>query len=530
MEEDRTTEGQDTDLVLFREPGADEDEAPQASPRRAPVRILSVTGAKGGVGKSVLAANLAVYLASIGRKVVLADADTGGANLHTLVGVRPPGAPTIPDDGAPADAPSLIETSVPGLWLHHAGLDEPPPGAPRGGRAELETKLRALDADYVVVDLGSGTASDLLDFHLAADLSVFVTLPEPTALENTYRYIRHAYVRHLRRCASDAETRRALMDKVRELGGAPHPLDLWRRLEDDGDPLADPVRAWLESFSPCMVLNQTRLRADLELGEGIRTAARRRLGVSLEYLGHIDYDDTVWSTVRVRRLLLIETPGTKAAKSIEKIARRLLAIESGKARRRMQRTVPPESHHDLLDVDRGATDEDVRRAFKRAKEIYSPDALACYGLFSADELDKVRTRLEEAHDVLLDPARRRPYELSVFPMDDDEEDEAPTDEQALAERPPPPQVTPDTDWTGALLKQVRESSGIDLRDISQKTKVGLYYLKAIEQDDYGALPAAVYVRGFVAELAKYLRLDAAHVSRTYVKRYKRFLEERGATP
>src|SRR5690606_28181481 len=148
-----------------------------------------------------------------------------------------------------ADAPSLIETSVPGLWLHHAGLDEPPPGAPRGGRAELETKLRALDADYVVVDLGSGTASDLLDFHLAADLSVFVTLPEPTALENTYRYIRHAYVRHLRRCASDAETRRALMDKVRELGGAPHPLDLWRRLEDDGDPLADPVRAWLESFS-----------------------------------------------------------------------------------------------------------------------------------------------------------------------------------------------------------------------------------------------------------------------------------------
>src|SRR5690606_33147969 len=111
--------------------------------------------------------------------------------------------------------------------------------------------------------------------------------------------------------------------------------------------------------------------------------------------------------------------GTKSAKSIEKIARRLLAIESGKVRRRTQRVVPPESHHDLLEVERGATDEDVRRAFKRAREIYADDALACYGLFEPDELEKVRMRLEEAYDVLLDPARRRPYELSVFPMEDD---------------------------------------------------------------------------------------------------------------
>ena len=73
---------------------------------------------------------------------------------------------------------------------------------------------------------------------------------------------------------------------------------LWRRLEEDGDPLADAVRAWMETFSPCLVMNQTRLRGDLELGEAIRTASRRRLGVSIDYIGHIDYDDTVWNSVR----------------------------------------------------------------------------------------------------------------------------------------------------------------------------------------------------------------------------------------
>lgn len=520
------------DVLLFREPGEeDDDERTPVEPfSAAPARLVSVTGAKGGVGKSVLAANIAVYLASIGRRVILADADRDGANLHTLLGVQRPRA--RPAEGAEEEvaprAPVLVDTHVPGLRLYHAGLDEAAAGEPRRlRRSQLERRLRALDADYVVVDLGAGTASSLLDFHVAADLGLFVTLPEPTAIENTYRFVRHAFVRQLRRRIVEADPRRALVGKVRELGGAPPPLDLWRRLEDDGDPLADRVRAEMEAFAPFFVLNQTRLRADLELGEALRTASRRRLGVSPDYLGHIDFDDTVWSSVRLRRLLLIETPGTKSAKSIEKIARRLLAIESGKARRRAARVVPPESHHDLLEVDRGATDEEIRRAFKRARDIYAPDALACYGLFEPSELEKVRTRLEEAYDVLLDPARRRPYELSVFPIQGDEDEEEPRPPRARGELPPAPEISPDTEFSGVLIRQVRESQGVELKDISQRTKVGLPYLKAIEEDDYASLPAPVYVRGFVAELAKCLRLDAAQVSRTYVKRFRRYLEERG---
>ncbi|MCA9610897.1 MAG: helix-turn-helix domain-containing protein, partial [Myxococcales bacterium] len=347
-----------------------------------------------------------------------------------------------------------------------------------------------------------------------------------TAIENTYRFLRYAFVRHLRREVHDPRARRRLLDRVRALGGAPAPVDLWRVLEEDGDPMADPVRELMEGFSPAVVLNQTRLRADLELGESMRTAARRRLGIPIEYLGHIDYDDTAWSSVRNRRLLLVESPGAKSAKSLEKVARRLLALAAGKRGRR-ERTVPPESHHDLLEVDRGATDEEVRRAYKRARDIYASDALACYGLFEPEELEKVRTRIEEAFDVLLDPARRRPYELSVFPV----EEELPRDEPSFRARstdlPPPPAITPETDFSGPLIRQVRESLGVELRAVSQKTKVGLNYLEAIENDAFAHLPAPVYVRGFVTEFAKFLNLDAAHVSRTYVKRYKRFLEERG---
>ena len=70
----------------------------------------------------------------------------------------------------------------------------------------------------------------------------------------------------------------------------------------------------------CESCHQARLRADLELGDELRSACLRRLGVRLEYLGYIDFDDTVWACVRNRTLLLAESPGAKSAKAIEKRA------------------------------------------------------------------------------------------------------------------------------------------------------------------------------------------------------------------
>jgi flagellar biosynthesis protein FlhG len=187
--------------------------------------------------------------------------------------------------------------------------------------------------------------------------------------------------------------------------------------------------------------------------------------------------------------------------------------------------VPVGSYHDLLEVERGATDEEVRRAYKRAKEVYAADSLARYGLFDEAGLVAVRAQLDEAFDVLLDPARRRPYELSVFPPDPE-----PEPRQSIADdgepKPPAPIITPDSEFTGELLRAVRESQGVDLRDVSHSTKIGIGYLRAIEAEQFDALPAAVYVRGFVAELAKSLRLDPEQVSRSYLRRFRRHAEPR----
>jgi flagellar biosynthesis protein FlhG len=520
------------ELRALPEP-AEPDRGPLTAGGRRPLRVVAVTGARGGAGRTVIASNLALYLSTIGRKVVLVDADPSGANLHTVLGMRRPiSLPRAGRLGARRDGTALIEevtvrTPHPGLRLLYAGLDEPGPSASRSERlARLIKKLRGIDAEYVVVDMGVGCSRDIVDAYLEADMALFVTLPEPSALENTYQFFRAAFTRYVRQRAKDAGEHDELQKHLKALGVAPAPLDLYRELSRQRASTAAVVHDAMETFRPYLVINQTRLRADLQLGFDVQSAARRRLGLTIEYLGHIDHDDTVWTCVRNRRPLLLEVPGAKSSKKLEKIARRVLALEQPGGRRDSGRGVPIDSHHDMLEVERGATDEEIRRAYKRCRELYAHDSLACYGLLEPHEIETMRARLDEAFDVLLDPARRRPYELSVFPPGSEPKREEVLPDPEGEEPGALPEITPDTVFTGALLKQVREAYRVTLRDVSQKTKIGLPYLRAIEEDDFARLPALVYASGFVGEYAKCLKLDPQQVSRTYVRRYKRFLEDK----
>lgn len=546
----------DEELDLYSEPDADDEsvlaaeaelralpepaaidvdvsvDAAEAGQR--PSRVIAINGARGGVGKTVLASNLALYLSTIGRKVILVDADPSGANLHTCLGMRKPGSLTragrmgVRRDGTVLIEEALVKTPFPGLRLLHAGLDDPGPSAGRAERlVKLVAKLRLLDVQYIVIDMGAGWGREAVDAYLAADLPIFVTVPEPTALENTYLFFRAAFARSLLRDVKDSADRETLSKLLKAFGSAPPPLDLLRELERQKSPLAERLQRAMEAFRPNVVISQTRLRADLQLGFDMQSAARRRLGLAIEYMGHIDHDDTVWTCVRNRRPLLLEVPGAKSSKKLEKIARRVLSLEAPRPTGARISAVPLDNHHDLLEVERGATDEEIRRAYKRCRELYAHDSLACYGLLEPHEIETLRVRLDEAFDVLLDPARRRPYELSMFQPGAEPVAEAPV-EPAEEDVPIalPPDITPETVFTGALLRQVREAQRVSLRDVSQKTKIGMPYLKAIEDDDFPRLPALVYASGFVSEFAKCLKLDAQQVSRTYVRRYKRYLEDK----
>ncbi|MCG8557454.1 MAG: helix-turn-helix domain-containing protein [Proteobacteria bacterium] len=516
-------------------------EVPVGSAAGQRPRLFCVSGAKGGVGVTFVSANLALYLASLGRRVVLVDADPGGANLHTWLGAAPPTPLQIVKRSGRAESPlewlpmALCPTPHAGLRLLHLGFDEPGASAARlMRRAGALQHLREVDGECVVLDLGANRNDFTLDAYLGADVGLFVTVPEPTAIENTHRFVRGLFARDLARAVGTDEERKELARRLRAFEEAPPPLDLVEQLEAERHPLARQCRAALDGFRPRLLINQARLRADLELGRSLTSAVRRRYGVRIDCLGHVDHDDTVWTCLRKRRPVLVETPGAKSSRRLEKVARRLLAIDVGKTKGSPASTgspassVPWGSHHDVLEVERGATDEELRRAYKRSREVYSDDALCCYGLFQPAELRSMRTRLDEAFDVLLDSARRRPYELSVFPPEAEPTPRARPSRALPESSTPAPEITPDTHFTGPLLRAVRESKQIELSDIGKVTKISVTHLQSVEDDAFGLLPAPVYVHGYVSEMAKCLGLDPLQVSRTYLRRYRQYLHQRDA--
>jgi flagellar biosynthesis protein FlhG len=296
--------------------------------------------------------------------------------------------------------------------------------------------------------------------------------------------------------------------------------------------------AWTEAhrLRLHLVVNQTRVRSDLELGNWMCDLAQRHYGVALDELGHIEHDDTVWLTVRRNKPLLVDSPTSKAARNVERIARRVVAVLT--ARQERSSNAPPlpgetPTLYAVLGISRSSSDEEIRRAYKRGKEIYASGGLATSSLLTDAELKVERARLDEAYDTLLDPLRRRAYDISTFGAPEPATELAMPArpvilaEQAMLQGELAREIGPDTEFTGTLLRKVRESQGIELKEICDRTKIAKGHLVAIEEELFDALPAVVYVRGFINELAKFLRLDPPQVQRTYLRRMREGLASKG---
>jgi flagellar biosynthesis protein FlhG len=304
---------------------------PRARP--APVRagrILAVGGGKGGIGKTLLSANLGIELSRRGMSVVLVDCDLGGANLHTALGVEP--AKGTLSDFVLRRVEDLHEvltpTEIPNLQVVSGALDSLDIANPLyQQKLRLLRAVQGLAVDVVLLDLGAGTSFNVLDFFLLADHGLLTLVPEPTSVENAYRFLKAAFYRRLKA----VEQVYGLGPVLDAVGGARHPgvrspLALVAAVRERDPAAAEILEREMQAFRPLLVVNQVREAADLQVGPGVVAAWKRFFGLDLHYLGYLRHDDEAWRAIRSRRPLLLERLDQPIAHDIADLADALLAL------------------------------------------------------------------------------------------------------------------------------------------------------------------------------------------------------------
>jgi flagellar biosynthesis protein FlhG len=245
--------------------------------------IIAITSGKGGVGKTILTANLAAALARAGRRVLVMDADLGLANLDILLNLQPKA--TLHDVLGGAAALEEVIIAAP------CGFSVLPAASGVAGYGQLSAALRermgallervARDYDWLLIDTGAGIADLVQQAAMQADELLLVSTPEPTALADAYATIKVlSAVRRLGRV-------HLVINQVRRAGEG---LTLTRQMQQ----VVDRFLASAEAPSP-----------------------------QLGFLGEIPHDAAVADSVRSRRLLQESAPGSAVALAISGIAGRL---------------------------------------------------------------------------------------------------------------------------------------------------------------------------------------------------------------
>jgi len=296
--------------------------------------VWAIGGGKGGIGKTLLTSNMAVYLSWLNKKVVVVDMDLGGANLHTSLGVDAP-TKTLSDlvMGRTEDIQDLIQqTPIRNLEMISGAQD--PVGITNMRhmqKARLIRKFREINADFILLDLGAGTATNTLDFFLLADQKIVIVTPEPTSIENAYRFIKSAFYRMLR-AATPSPYVRQLIEQAMDLKnsrGIRTPKDLLNEVKRLSPSEGIELQDKMERFRISLIVNQVRVKSEADIGKSILMVCERYFGMSVDYMGYLPYDNAVWQSIRRRVPFLIDAPNSTAVTHLEAILRNLLRVQPG---------------------------------------------------------------------------------------------------------------------------------------------------------------------------------------------------------
>jgi flagellar biosynthesis protein FlhG len=296
------------------------------------MRIIPVASGKGGVGKSLLAANLGVAFAQAGQRVILADLDLGASNLHLVLGHQAPqtGIGVWLNDIRMDFGEVIAETDVRGLRFIPG--DTEIPGTANLKPAQLKALVKRLlalkeEADILILDLGAGTHQSILDFFLLSGQGIVISAPAVTAVLNAYVFLKNTIFRLMYTVCKKGTRAWDYLERARRDGSGPQKLYIPKLLPE----IKKRDKASYEKFMdhlgrlhPRLVMNLIDDPKDADVAMKIRRSCEEYLDLKIEHLGII-YRDSIQETALSSRLpVVLYKPQSLISQAIYRIADKIL--------------------------------------------------------------------------------------------------------------------------------------------------------------------------------------------------------------
>ncbi|MDR1100459.1 MAG: P-loop NTPase [Treponema sp.] len=296
------------------------------------MRIIPIASGKGGVGKSLVAANLGVAFAQAGQRVVLADLDLGASNLHLVLGQQSPrtGIGTFLNDTKSNFNDVIIDSDVRGLRFIPG--DTEIPGTANLKVSQIKSLVRRLlalksETDILILDLGAGTHQSILDFFLLSGQGIVVSAPAVTAVLNAYVFLKNTVFRLMFTVFGKGTKAQAYLEQIRKEGSGPQKLYIPRILPEikkiDSESY-NKFRTHLDRLHPRLIMNMVDEPRDADVAMKIRRSCEEYLDLKIEHLGVI-YRDAIQDTALQSRLpITLYKPQAILSQAIYRIADKIL--------------------------------------------------------------------------------------------------------------------------------------------------------------------------------------------------------------
>lgn len=297
------------------------------------MQIIPVASGKGGVGKSLLSANLAIALGQAGKKVVLADLDLGASNLHLVIGQNSPKAGIGTFLTGESKFEDIIqETDYENVKFIAGDSEIPGLSALKvSQKNSLIKKFHSIDADYLIVDLGAGTHLTILDLFLLSPQGIIVTAPTVTATLNGYLFLKNVVFRLMAATFKRGTKASDYINKLKNDSASlqklyiPKLVEIISQIDPENAAL---FKSRLKQFRPRLIINMIDEPKDADKAQKIRRSCQQYLGLEVESLGVIYRDNLQDKALSSRLPVLVYKPNAVISQAVYRIAEKILQTES----------------------------------------------------------------------------------------------------------------------------------------------------------------------------------------------------------